>query len=211
MWGMWPWGGFGANPRPHHWQSYWDSAGALLDGFFPYSEGIFEDLNKVMLFQWGWTPERDGEDIIREYAASCFAPGVAGDVLEAVLLMEQDHEHRATAVVNGEETGLGTVYDNESGSMDYELRYRTGDLTGARACYDLLSRAHTRLPVSVREGWRWRVLWLRAALDVTLAASGGKPTVETDACMEELARLYHADRAEPSVRPPARTAGAARE
>ncbi len=47
MQNMSPWGGFGANPRPRHWQAHWDKVKNVMAGSFPYSEGIFEDMNKI--------------------------------------------------------------------------------------------------------------------------------------------------------------------
>jgi hypothetical protein len=37
MYGMNPWGGFGANPMPERFQRLWDEARIKLDGGFPYS------------------------------------------------------------------------------------------------------------------------------------------------------------------------------
>ncbi len=58
MEGNFPWGGYGVNPRPSTWEAYERRHGALLAGGFPYSEGIFEDLNKVLTLQLGWDPDR---------------------------------------------------------------------------------------------------------------------------------------------------------
>ena len=48
MWGRSPWGGYGANPMPGRFQRFWEEARGLLQGGMPYSEGIYEDLNKVL-------------------------------------------------------------------------------------------------------------------------------------------------------------------
>jgi hypothetical protein len=183
MEGMSPWGGFGANPRPLHWQAYHLKTRDLVSGGFPYSEGIFEDLNKVLLLQWGWDPNRDAEDIIREYAASCFSADVADDVLSAVLMMEEDH-------------GIDAKKDEDG------LIYRTSPLPKAEVCWDLMSRTDTKLPDSIRHTWRWRILWLRAALDAELKRTHSKPSDFTEMYMRELIGIYHANNAEGCVRPP---------
>ncbi|HUS48323.1 MAG TPA: hypothetical protein VM098_09390, partial [Phycisphaerae bacterium] len=85
---MSPWGGFGANPRPAHWQHYADTTRDALAGSFPYSEGIFEDINKAICLQLNWDPGRRVDEIVREYAAYEFSPQVADDVAVAIALME---------------------------------------------------------------------------------------------------------------------------
>lgn len=79
MWGMSPWGGYGANPLPGHLQQ---------------PEGIYEDLNKVISSQFYWDPKRTAEETVREYAASEFSPDVADDVLRAVRILEANHRRK---------------------------------------------------------------------------------------------------------------------
>ena len=187
MEGMSPWGGFGANPRPGHWQSYWDACRHLLNGGFPYSEGIYEDINKVITLQLGWSPDRPTRDIVREYAGGCFAWDVADDLVRAVDMMEQDH-------------GVGAQLTEDG------WHYQAGELPRAEECFDLVDHVDGRLPNGVRQSWRWRVLWLRAALDAELKRNGPRPTDVTDACFDELTELYHAHNAERPVCPPANAA-----
>jgi len=47
-------GGFGVNPFPRRLQRLWNETGRKLSGGFPYSEGIYEDLNKVICTQFYW-------------------------------------------------------------------------------------------------------------------------------------------------------------
>ena len=180
MAGMFPWGKFGANPRPRHLQAYHLKTRDLVSGGFPYSEGIFEDLNKVLMLQWGWDPSRDVEDIIREYAASCFSPDVADDVLSAVLMIEEDHG----------------IYAKKDGNNKTIL-----PLPKAEACWDLIRRTDTKLSDSIRPTWRWRILWLRAALDAERKRTGGKPSDLTNTYIKELVEIYHAHNAEHPVCP----------
>jgi len=91
MWGHEPWGGYGANPQPGRIQQRWDQTSAKLSGGFPYSEGIYEDLNKVICARLYWSPDRPTIEAVREYAAFEFSPAVAGDVAEAVGIFEQNH------------------------------------------------------------------------------------------------------------------------
>ena len=47
MWGLKPWGGYGANPLPERFQRIWNDSKHILDGGLPYSEGIYEDISKI--------------------------------------------------------------------------------------------------------------------------------------------------------------------
>ena len=71
-----PWGGYGANPLPQHLQALWDQAGHALSGGFPYSEGIFEDLNKAICAQFYWDPDKPAWDTVREYVTYEYGPAV---------------------------------------------------------------------------------------------------------------------------------------
>jgi len=187
---MFPWGGFGANPRPSHWQAQWDKTRHLVAGGFPYSEGIYEDINKVIFFQFGWNPQRSAADIVREYAAYEFAPEVAGDVARAVELMEQGLSHGIRGKLPE------TLYQPQPDI------YQLDKTDKARECFELMQAADAGLSARARQSWRWRVLWLRAALDAELRQSAGKATRKTEQYFDELKAIYHADAAEFQVAAP---------
>lgn len=84
-----PWGGFGANPFPSHLQNLWNQAGASLSGGFPYSEGIYEDINKAVCAQLYWQPNKPSAETVREYVAFEFSPDVADSLTRAAGLMER--------------------------------------------------------------------------------------------------------------------------
>ncbi|MDQ1257859.1 MAG: hypothetical protein QG656_2467 [Candidatus Hydrogenedentes bacterium] len=88
MWGRSPWGGCGANPLPARYEALWKQTDGKLSGGMPYSEGIFEDMNKVVCFQFYWNKNTAAEDTLREYAAFEFSPEAVEDVIEAVRLLE---------------------------------------------------------------------------------------------------------------------------
>jgi hypothetical protein len=91
MFGMGPWGGYGANPAPAHFERLWGRIKHMAAGGAPYSEGIYEDLNKAIYAQFYWEPERKAEETVREYAAFEFGPERADDVLEIVRIFEANH------------------------------------------------------------------------------------------------------------------------
>ena len=187
MEGNGPWGGFGANPRPQHWGTYWGKVKHLLQGSFPYSEGIYEDLNKVLILQLEWAPERAVDDIVREYATGAFGPAAAEPVLQAVRWLEGDG-----ALHTGYAPGGPT--------------FRTGALAHAGESLVVLEALAATLPSRILTSWRWRLLWLRAAITAELKQSGGAMTDRLDGYFEELASIYHAGQAERAVCPPSRQA-----
>jgi hypothetical protein len=184
MFEMGPWGGFGANPAPARFQRIWDQCGHLLSGGYPYSEGIFEDINKAISLQFYWDPRRPALDTVREYAAGEFGPDVAGDVTKAVQMMEEDHGHHAQ-----EDAGDGVIY-------------KLAKTAQAGACAALMRGLDVRVEAPARRAWRWRILAIRAALDDELARSGGRATPASQALFREVTDIYHAAHAEPYLAPP---------
>ncbi len=135
MWGRFPWGGYGANPLPARFQRIWEQTGGKLAGGLPYSEGNFEDLNKVIFARFFWDKQAQAIDTVRAYITYEFGPEVVEPVAEAVTLLERSYP-RAT--------------------------WRRDDVTRA---FTLLQQAAAVLPERVRATWRWRILYLRALLD----------------------------------------------
>ena len=92
MQGMLPWGGYGANPMPMRLQREITDNFNLL-GLRPYSEGIFEDLNKVIVLGMLRNPSKTALDVVGDYAARYFGEVTRESVKEAVRLMEENMGH----------------------------------------------------------------------------------------------------------------------
>ena len=92
MWGQDPWGGYGANPYPGRLQARWSLTRDKLSGGFPYSEGIYEDLNKVICTRLYWDPDRPALETVTDYAAFEFSPAVAEEVSSVVEIFEKNHQ-----------------------------------------------------------------------------------------------------------------------
>jgi len=97
MFGMNPWGGYGANSAPAHFEKLWGRIKHVAVCGAPYSEGVYEDLNKAIYAQFYWDPERKAEETVREYAAFEFSPDCAADIWEAVRIFERNHNRKAIA------------------------------------------------------------------------------------------------------------------
>ena len=140
MWGLYPWGGFGANPLPNRFQRIWDSSKRVLKGGMPYSEGIYEDILKIQFAGYYWDPDRNWRDILSEYVAYEYSAEVIPQVLELMERIEQNH-------VAGDD---GTPIDLQAAYRAKELAIEVDGLLSVRA----------------KNAWRWRVLYIRAMLDV---------------------------------------------
>ena len=170
----WPaWGGFGANPLPTRYEREWKDVKAQWQGGFPYSEGIFEDINKVLFAGFYWRADTTADETLKEYIAFEYSPEVVDPVLPAIRLLEKN-------VAPHERVG------------PWSLKAR-----------DLMEQADARLTAQARRAWRWRILLLRARIDAQLYLSRGamQGRVLYDA-FQELTRIYHAQNAEPAVKPP---------
>ncbi|MCY2990215.1 MAG: hypothetical protein NTY19_20420 [Planctomycetota bacterium] len=94
MWGQSPWGGYGANPLPGRCQRLWNQTDKKLAGGFPYSEGIYEDLNKVIVNQFYWNPARPASETVKEYLSFEYSPEVVKQLADVVETLERNHSRR---------------------------------------------------------------------------------------------------------------------
>ena len=189
----WPWGGFGATPLTARAEAQWKATRDRWTGGFPYSEGIYEDLTKVVYAQLYWS-DRPAEETVREYIAFEFSPDVVDDVAGVVKTLEQNHHMRWWP---GELEGV-TLDLNWFPSRGAKPRPDAG----AEEAFATMQRLDARLTPQARRSWRWRQLYLRALLDAGLKANGGKPDDRCNEAFAELIRIYHAEDANPTVRPP---------
>ena len=188
-----PWGGFGATPLPRRAEQQWDRVRHASHGGFPYSEGIYEDITKAVIAQLYWN-DRPAEETLREYAAFEYSPAVADDVVRVIATLEQNHHMRWWP---GELAGVKLDLD----WFPSRGAPRQAD-PGAEEAYATVQRIDERLCQQARQAWRWRLLYLRALLDAELKANGGAPNARANEAFAELIQIYHAQNANPAVRPP---------
>ena len=185
MWGNWPWGGVGAHPLPSRFQRLWDQVKHVVQGGFPYSEGIYEDMSKAVVLQFYWDRDQSARSTLKEYVAYEFSPEVTAEVLEIVDLLE---------------TAASRFCLKEPPNTDEVLRAR-----------ELAEAVAERLPTWAKRSWRWEILYLRTVLDHERFVSGGLETPTAEAAMMRLIEIYHCQLETDSpyhhrVRPPLRSA-----
>jgi hypothetical protein len=188
MFGMCPWGGFGANPLPAHFQRMWNSCRKMVSGGFPYSEGLFEDLNKAILLQFYWNSRRKALDTVSEYLAHECSPEAAATLVPAIQMMEADHNH-GLIPEGRKEWGKAGVHSRRSPAV---ALYRSGKARQSGECLSLFKKAERQMPQRARKSWRWRILFLRAAVDAELKRSKGRATSLSERYFTELSRIYYA-------------------
>ena len=188
-----PWGGFGATPLTARAQGQWSAAKKSLSGGFPYSEGIYEDITKVVYSQFYWG-DQPATETVREYIAFEYSPDVVDEVAGVVKTLEQNHHFRWWP---GELEGV-PLEMNWFPSKGVKPR---ADL-GAAEAFATMQKVDARLTPQARKSWRWRQLYLRTLLDAELKANGGSPNDRCNEAFAELIKLYHVENSPGTVRPP---------
>ncbi|MBE7489970.1 MAG: hypothetical protein KJ050_09345 [Candidatus Omnitrophica bacterium] len=185
MWGNWPWGGVGANPLPDRYQRLWDQVKHVVQGGFPYSEGIYEDMNKVVVAQFYWDRDRSAQATLAEYVVYEFGPEVMQDCLALVEILE---------------AAAGCSYTKQP-----------VDPKKIRLAYEMAEGIKRRLPSWAGQSWRWELVYLRAVLDQERFVKGGLETPPAEEALSRLIEIYHCqmetdDPYHHRVRPPLRKA-----
>jgi hypothetical protein len=204
MWGAYPWGGFGANPVPAHHQKIWNTEKDLMAGGFLYSEGIYEDLNKVLYAQFYWQKDRTADSIVEEYIAYEFSPAVVAPVRRAIEILETNLPRWA------ENLGKGAprfVFDPRCALSYCEPpvpRTTRGAATWRKStgeALNLMRQADKQLSARARTSWRWRILYLRALIDDELVNNDFRVSPRCEQAAEELTKIYYAQKAVLAVSP----------
>jgi hypothetical protein len=192
-----PWGGYGANPLPGYIQKMWDEAGSQLAGGFPYSEGIFEDINKAIVAMYYWQGHGQPQDAILEYANYAFSSRFKGEIARAVHMLETSNRRERRA--NQKKEWMPP--DTQSVA---EEQFVIADTSSCQQAFDILEAVDGQLAPAQRSVWRWRILYLRGLIDNELARHDFRATPACEDAFAELIRIYHAQEAIWAVRPPAK-------
>ncbi len=183
-----PWGGYGSNPLPKYLQSQWNVTKTKLSGGFPYSEGIYEDVNKVMVAQLYWSPDEPTEQTLRDYISFYFSPSVVDEVSRAMGILERT---------------LPRARKDEDGVTKFILT----NPDGASEAFRLVEQSDARLPDHARTAWRWRVVYLRALIDSELVRCNFKVSGKCMEAFQELTTIYHEEHGSELMAPPRNVSG----
>jgi hypothetical protein len=78
------------NPRPEEYALIHNRFAAYTDGFISYSDGVHDDVNKVIWSALAWDPSRDVRGILLEYTKLHFGGAVATEAADAILSLERN-------------------------------------------------------------------------------------------------------------------------
>jgi hypothetical protein len=81
-----------SNPRPIYHAYLHNWLASYTDGFISYSDGIHDDVNKVIWSARGWDPLVDVRDVLRDYARVFFRPNLAESAADGILALEENWE-----------------------------------------------------------------------------------------------------------------------
>ena len=78
------------NPRPVQFEEIHRAFAPFTAGFLSYSDGVHDDVNKVLWSRLAWDPDTPVREILIEYARFFFAPDVAESAADGILALERD-------------------------------------------------------------------------------------------------------------------------
>lgn len=77
-----------SNPEPYYYAGIFRRFAPFTDGFITYSDGVHDDVNKILWSQLGWNPDKDVNTILEEYGRLFFGPELAEDTRIGILGLE---------------------------------------------------------------------------------------------------------------------------
>ena len=73
-----------SNPQPYYYAKVFKEDALYTDGFLSYSDGVHDDVNKVIWNQMGWDSNIDVRGVMIEYCRFFFGPEVAESATDAI-------------------------------------------------------------------------------------------------------------------------------
>ena len=198
-----PWGGYGANPMPRMLQSFWQEGRSKLAGFQAYSEGIYEDFNKIVCLQLGWDPSRSTDEILKEYFRFNFGTEPGPEFIRAVGILEKNLFHNAQVEQNGKEYCAYTLTSADP-AKPWTIRHQIKADADTEEVVRIVREEELRLPDWARKSWRWRLIRIRAELDSELHRHDGVASETAEKYFDEIGNIYRLDleQTTPALTPP---------
>src|SRR5690606_32972615 len=78
------------NPQPRYYAEIHNNDAPLTDGFLSYSDGVHDDVNKVVWSQMGWDTAGDVDEVMLEYCNLFFGAEVASDAAKGIFALEEN-------------------------------------------------------------------------------------------------------------------------
>lgn len=141
MCGVTPWGGFGAIITPKMMRRQETPFMQHCSGGYLYTEGIFDDMNKVITLGLYWDRQRSTDETIADYCGYEFK-GI--DAKELIALIDRiEASHLCT-----------NRFDR-----------KPCDLADCDAAWELAKKINAGAAEETKAYWKWRIIYIRAYLD----------------------------------------------
>lgn len=79
-----------SNPQPFYYSGIFHRYAQFTDGFISYSDGVHDDVNKIVWNQLAWDPGKDVHQILEEYCNFFFGAAVAKSATTGILAHENN-------------------------------------------------------------------------------------------------------------------------
>ncbi len=158
-----PWGGYGANPRPDRWQKLWDTNRDRLDGGQPYSEGIYEDINKIIHLRF-YRDNQDARTTVKEYLKYEFSlrDDLLDEVTQAIFDMDETLYRKFSRLYVTDEKGVLIKNPNMQFPPHYYEIYTPDKVASIE---ETIMKADATLTPEIRAKTKWQLIYLRAVID----------------------------------------------
>lgn len=79
-----------SNPQPFYYAGIHNRYAPFTDGFISYSDGVHDDVNKIIWSQLAWDPDKSVRTILEEYCRFFFGPSLAKPATAGILALERN-------------------------------------------------------------------------------------------------------------------------
>lgn len=126
------------NPQPYYYAKILRAEIPYTNGFLSYSDGINDDVNKIIWNQIAWDPDKDVRDIVVDYCKFFFGKDVAQNAADGILALEGNWV--GPLIQNGGVEGSLALWQKlESSQPELSGNWRWQQLV-MRAYYDAYTR-----------------------------------------------------------------------
>lgn len=141
MTGITPWGGFGAICTPGMMRRQEMNFASVCSGGYLYTEGIFDDINKVYNLGLYWDRTRTDEETLTDYCNYEYRGIDPKDFIRLIDLIEEGH------------------------LCTNRFDRKPADLAKCDAAWALAQKMNENASAGTKAYWRWRIMYIRAYLD----------------------------------------------
>ena len=127
------------NPRPVQYAEIHNTTAPETAGFISYSDGVHDDVNKVVWNVLAWDSDTPVREILIEYAQFFFAPEVAETAADGILALERNWIGSLRATMGVSMLRCAVEWPRETSCRPWTVT-ALADVPGPQAVYDVYTR-----------------------------------------------------------------------